>query len=53
MVKSLCIQRFREALGLRVPDNQMLIDVLSEEAEVRSYPPNPVHAPAVVSSISG
>jgi len=52
-VKSLAIGHFQNALGQRVPNNQMLLTVQTAEEEVKSYPAIQVSAPTVLRSISG
>jgi hypothetical protein len=51
--KSTAISRLQKVFGKRIPNNQTLLLISSEEAEVKAYPAISVPAPAVQRSKSG
>ena len=51
--KAVAIAELRKGFGVRIPDDELLIDVESEERRVRAYAPAVVAAPAVPRTTSG
>ena len=51
--KAVAIAELREGFGVRIPNDELLIDVESEERRVRAYTPAVVTAPAVPRTTSG
>ncbi|MCY4138627.1 MAG: CBASS cGAMP synthase [Rhodobacteraceae bacterium] len=51
--KTVAIAKLREGFGVRIPDDELLIDIESEERKVRAYAPAVVAAPFVPRTTSG
>ena len=51
--KAVAIAELREGFGMRIPNDELLIDVESEERRVQAYAPAVVTAPAVPRTTSG
>ena len=51
--KRIALSRLQEKFGSRIPDDELLIDIDSEEREVLAYAPAAVAAPFVPRTTSG